>query len=117
VTLGAFDSTPVATTATAAQPERDAVAQLGFSAAELSPNLARQMEIDGAGGVVITQVDPSGPAPEALQRIRIQSINGQEIRTVDDIRDAARRLQPGSTVSIRGLTPVGEETVINYRLR
>jgi serine protease Do len=117
VTLGAFDSAPVATRPAVTQPERDAAAQLGFSAAELSPNLARQMEIDGSGGVVITQVDPQGPAPASLQRVRIQSINGTDVRTIDDIRAAARNLRPGSTVSIRGLTPTGEETVINYRLR
>ncbi len=117
VTLGAFESTPAATAASASQPERDAVAQLGFSAAELSPNLARQMEIDDAGGVVITQVDPNGPAPGSLQRIRIRSINGQAIRSIDDVRDAARGLRAGSTVSIRGLTPNGEDTVINYRIR
>jgi serine protease Do len=117
VRLGAFESTPQPTRAAAA-PARDEVAQLGFSAAELTPNLARQMEIDGSGGVVITGVDRGGPAPAAaLTGLRISRINGQEIRSVDDLRDVARGLEAGKTVSVVGLTPAGEEAIVNYRIR
>src|SRR5690606_4505721 len=42
VTLGAFETT-MQPAPTAAAPARDAVAQLGFSATELTPNLARQL--------------------------------------------------------------------------
>jgi serine protease Do len=118
VTLGAFENTAPQPTRAAVEPARDAAAQLGFSAAELTPNLARQMELrDASDGVVITGVDRNGPAPQQLLRLRIQNINGRSIETVDDIREAAQGLQPGATVSIRGLNPAGEETVINYRLR
>jgi serine protease Do len=116
VTLGAFESTPQPTRAAAA-PARDQVAQLGFSAAELTPDLARQMEIDGSGGIVITGVDRDGPAPPTLARVRVQRINGQEIRSVDDLREVASRLESGSTVSVVGITPAGEDAIINYRIR
>ncbi len=118
VTLGAFENTVPEPPRAATEPERDAAAQLGFSAAELTPNLARQMQLrDTGGGVVITGVERGGPAPQQLIRLRIESINGRSIGSVDDIREAARGLQTGATVSIRGVNPAGEETVINYRLR
>jgi serine protease Do len=118
VTLGAFDNAPSQPARAAAEPQRDAAGQLGFSAAELTPTLARQMEIrDARGGVVITGVDRNGSAPQQLIRMRIESINGREIKTVDDIRTASRGVESGATVSIRGLNPTGEETVVNYRLR
>src|SRR5690606_14518479 len=118
VTLGVFETEPAPSTANAPRPTRDAVAQLGFSAAELTPALARQLEIrDGADGVVITQVERGGPAPQALLGLRIRSINGQEVRNVDDLREIAGRLEPGQVVSVIGLTPDGEERMVNYRTR
>jgi serine protease Do len=116
VTLAAFQSETPARTASA-PPARDAVGQLGFAAAELTPALANQLRIRGSGGVVITQVERGGPAPQSLAGLRIERMNGQEIRTVDDLRSAAARLQSGGTVSIIGRTPDGEQTIVNYRLR
>lgn len=115
VTLGAFES--VAAPSAAAAPERDSVGQLGFAAAELTPALATQLKLDAAGGVVITKVDPSGPAPQSLGGMRIERLNGREIRTVDDLRSAADRLDPGDTVSVIGRTPAGEQVIVNYRVR
>jgi S1-C subfamily serine protease len=93
------------------------VGQLGFAAADLTPQLAAQLQIRGSGGVVITQVEPGGPAPRNLQGLRIERLNGQEINSVDDLRAASRRLGPGSAVSIIGRDPSGEQTIVNYRLR
>jgi len=116
VTLGSFDSSPLGPP-TALAPVRDEVGQLGFAAAELTPELARQMGIRDQGGVVITQVDPAGPAPQILTRLRIERVNGVEVREADDLRDVARRVGSGNSVSVIGVTPDGEQIIVNYRLR
>jgi serine protease Do len=116
VALGAFESTPPTPPASAA-PDRDSVGQLGFSAAELTPDLARQLRTQANGGVVVTQVDPAGPAPRGLLGLRIEKINGQDVRNMSDLRAAAARLSAGSVVSVIGRTPEGEQTILNYRVR
>lgn len=116
VKLGQFETGPVQTAAVA-QQDADAVARLGFQAAQLTPQLARQLELDVTPGVVVTGVDAMGPAPRALVGFRIDRLNGREIRTVDDLRDAAARLKPGQTVSLLGRLADGTETIVNYRLR
>lgn len=117
VTLGQFENASVAPTVAAA-PERSGVAQLGFSASELTPQLANQFQIaEGrSGGVIITQVDPSGPAPRDLRGLRIERLNGKAIRNVNELREAAEGLKRGDTVSIIGRLPTGEQIIVNYKL-
>ena len=92
--------------AEAAPAARDAIEALGFSAAPAQ------------GGVVVATVDAMGPAAEVLPRgFRIQKLNGRDIRSLEDLREAATRLRAGSTVSIVGRAPDGPETIVNYRLR
>ncbi|MQA91188.1 MAG: PDZ domain-containing protein [Gemmatimonas sp.] len=115
VTLGAFESPPVAEPeAPATTP--DAVSQLGFAAAELTPALASQLRIEGTGGIIITEVDPAGSAPRGLAGMRVERVNGSEIDSVEALREVASQLGPGSTVSVIGLTPAGERTIVNYKL-
>jgi serine protease Do len=116
IRLAAFDAEPTARTA-AAEPARDAVARLGFAAAEATPALARQLGMRDARGIVVTQVDPMGPAPRSLVGLRLERVNGREIRSVDDLRAVSGSLQPGSTVSVIGWLPDGNQTILNYRLR
>jgi serine protease Do len=116
VTLGSFESTTHVAPAAAA-PARDAVGQLGFSAAELTPALAAQLRLRATGGIVVTRVEPGGPAPASLVGLRIERLNGQEISTAEDLRRAASRIGDGGVVSIIGRTPEGEQTIVNYRLR
>ena len=117
VTLGQFAAAAAASAPTAVAPTRDEVAQLGFAAAELTPALAERMGLDRSGGVVITQVDPSGSAPGSLQGMVIERLNGREVDSVDDLRDIAADLGSGDPVSVIGTLPAGEQTIINYRIR
>lgn len=118
VTLGAFETPRAPVRAESREPARDAVAQLGFAATELTPAVAREFDIQGSEeGVVIARVDRGGPAPADLVGLRIRSINGREIRNLDDLRSVARGLEAGQIVTIRGLTPAGEEKLVNYRIR
>ena len=116
VKLDTFESeAPVR--AAAADAESDAVARLGFAATAVTPQIARQLELPEAKGVVITQVDPMGPAGQLPRGMRIDRLNGREISSVADLREAAAGLKPGATVSIVGRTPDGGQTIVNYRLR
>ena len=119
VRLGSFESEqPARAAATAAAP-RDAVGRLGFAAAELTPPLARQLDLPAdARGVVVTRVDAMGPAAQQLPvGFRIERLNGREIRSVSDLAAAAGTLKPGTTVSLVGRDRDGTQTIVNYRTR
>ncbi|HET7322364.1 MAG TPA: Do family serine endopeptidase [Longimicrobiaceae bacterium] len=117
VKLGEFETEPVEHTAASATSE-DAMAQLGFDAQELTPRLAQQLGLKGAvSGVVVTGVDPVGPAARELPRgLVIQQLNGKQISSMRDLQEAASRLKPGSTVSIVGVGPDRNTMIANYRL-
>ncbi len=83
----------------------------------MSPALAQQFRSKHTSGVVITRVDPMGPAPQALTGMQVEKVNGHEIRSVRDLQALASGLKPGSAVSIIGRANEGEQTIINYRLR
>lgn len=115
VTLDMFEPAPVEQSeSTRATP--DTAGRLGFAVREISDAQARQAGFDGAG-LVITQVDPAGTAPPVLRGMRIEQINGQEVRTLDDLRRVAGSLDAGDTVSVIATEAGGETTIINYRLR
>jgi serine protease Do len=116
VELGQVTSeTPASSAAGGDAP--DAMGRLGFQAQPLTPELAQRLHIDQGGGVVVTGVDPMGPAAgEIGPGVRVDRLNGREIHSMDDLRAAASSLKPGSTVSIVGRLPNGTETILNYRL-
>jgi serine protease Do len=117
VKLGAFQAEPAERTA-ARTVERDALEKLGFAAEKVTPQIAQQLKLKNPGGVVVTGVDPMGPAARAgLPRgLQIERLNGKEIRDLRDLRAGAGSLQDGGTVSIIGRLPDGSQTIINYRL-
>jgi len=93
------------------------VARLGFQAMQLTPELARRMELPYSEGVVITAVDPMGPAPQVLRGVRLEQLNGRAIKTVEDLRSAAAALKAGTAVSIIGTAPDGTRMIQNFRTR
>lgn len=115
VTLDMFEPVAVEQGGTA-RAEADTEGRLGFAVREISADQARQAGFDG-GGLVITQVDPAGTAPPVLRGMRIEQINGQQVRTIDDLRRVAGSLDSGATVSVIATEAGGETTIINYRLR
>ncbi len=107
-----------AETAPAAEAVRDPVERLGFNATEMDASTARQYRLSYDGGVVVTGVDPTGPASGALApRMRIESINGREVKGVEDVRSIARGLDEGEVVSMVARLEDGRQTIVNYRLR
>jgi Do/DeqQ family serine protease len=68
--------------------------RLGITAEPLTPDIAAQLGLRrGTEGVVVTQVDPAGPAAQAGVRGGdvIQEVNRQPVRSPADIRNAIQR--------------------------
>ncbi len=92
--------------------------KLGFRAEGVTPEIAQQLRMDRAEGVVVSEVDPSGPAAGALGRgMVVERVNGREVRSLDDLRTAADAVRPGQAVSVQVRLQNGRETIINYRAR
>ena len=72
----------------------EAGGRLGITVRTLTPDLAAQLGVrGGAQGVVVTEIDPSGPAAEAGIRAGdvIQEVNRQPVRTPADVRGALQK--------------------------
>jgi serine protease Do len=92
--------------------------KLGFRAQTVTPEIARELEMDRAEGVVVSEVDASGPAAGALARgMVVRRVNGREVRSLEDLRAAADAVRPGQAVSVQVRLGDGRETIINYRAR
>ena len=92
--------------------------KLGFRAEPVTPEIARELGMDRAEGVVISAVDAGGPAAGALGRgMVVRRVNGRPVRTLDELREAADAVRPGQAVSVQVRLADGRETIINYRAR
>jgi serine protease Do len=92
--------------------------KLGFRAESLTPDIARELRVNRESGVVVSEVDESGPAAQALARgMVVERVNGREVRSLDDLRAAAEAVRPGQAVSVQVTLPGGRQTIINYRAR
>ena len=75
----------------AAGEERAGSGKFGMSVEPITPEIARQLELDrNTKGVVISDVDPEGAAASAGLREGdvIQQINGRPVRSTEDVRSA-----------------------------
>lgn len=71
------------------EPERES-GKLGLSVQPVTPQIARQLGLSSEDGLVITDVDPTGPAAEAglARGDVILEINKQAVSSVDDVKNA-----------------------------
>ena len=89
---------------TASIPTRGTESQkMGMAVQTLTPDLANQLGYQGQKGVVVTDVDPNGPAASAKPApIRagdlIQEIDRQPIASVEDYNAALAKAAPGKAV-------------------
>jgi serine protease Do len=93
---------------------------LGFSAADITPQISRQLDFQARQGVVVTEVDDTGSArvtPLSPGSV-VEQFNGKPVRSVEDLDRAASSLKAGDVVSlIVRMPPDGTRTLINYRIR
>ncbi|HEU0052915.1 MAG TPA: Do family serine endopeptidase [Longimicrobium sp.] len=101
-----------------ADPERSGT-KLGVAVAPLNATLAREYQQPEAAGIVITQVEPYGPAGRAgiPEGTRVLAVDGQAVREVADFRRALERKRAGEVVSLQVRFPRGgQQSIVNVRL-
>jgi serine protease Do len=91
--------------------------QIGASVQTLTPELAQEYELEkDVRGVVVTEVDPNGPAygtlfsPEDGGPDVIQSVEGVTIRSESDLKGALKDAGKGAIVSIKVYNAPGRQT-------
>ena len=78
-----------------APPGRSGAGLTGVSVAELTPQVARQLDLpNGVHGVVIMNVDPSTGAADLQKGDVIEEVNQQPITSVEDFKKAASAIDP-----------------------
>ena len=77
--------------------KNETVSNLGMSVQTISPEIARQLNLDETDGVIITDVEPESAADRAGLRRGdiILEFNQKKIKSVNDYSDAINRLKPG----------------------
>jgi S1-C subfamily serine protease len=118
VQLGQFETARERPQTVASRPTSQDL--LGFTPSTVNSQNARALRVDprdARGQVIITEVDPMGPAARVVSPgSEIVSINGQQIDSVQDVERVASKLKPGDTVSIVTKGPLGNQ-ISNYRTR
>lgn len=107
VTLGALSSQ---TNPSASGGAQGGGGQLGLTVQPITPDIAAQLNLKpGTQGLVVTDVDPSGPAADAVQPGDvIVQINNQPVRSVADIQSALKKSagRPALLLINRGAQPL-----------
>jgi serine protease Do len=85
-----------------APAEEKAKIELGMSVQEITPEIARQLQLKDPGGVVVSQVEPGSAAEEAgVQRGDIiREMNGQPIRRLSDYQNAVGKSKKDEVIRL-----------------
>ena len=77
--------------------------KLGIQVADLTPEMARELRVQGDGGVVVVGVSDDGPAARAGIRRRdlILEVNLKPVSKVADLQGAIAKAKPGEVVNLR----------------
>ncbi len=75
---------------------------LGLSVSELTPEVAKNYGLEAGKGVVISALDPGGPAARSNLRVGdlILEINGQELAGVADFRKVMKKVEKGRVLRL-----------------
>ncbi|HET7464848.1 MAG TPA: trypsin-like peptidase domain-containing protein [Longimicrobium sp.] len=99
-----------------ADDEDGAAGRVGFRAQQMTPDIAAQIQATRADGVVVSAVDPQGPAAGYLAPgLVIERFNGRPVATEADLREAVAGVRAGQVISLTARRPDGTRMIINYR--
>lgn len=92
--------------------------RLGIRVEVLDEALARRLEYDEPGGVVISDVQRASPAARRGVPLgsKLVRINDTPIETPDDVQRALSNVGAGEIVSLHTQSPTGQNSVINIRM-
>lgn len=99
-------------------PPSTAEGRLGIEVQDLTPQLNRDLGYDEVGGVVITDVDPLGPAARrgVGPGAKILEINGQEVADQEDMQDILDRAAGDEVVAVLLTDPSGSTRIVHLRM-
>ena len=93
--------------------------QLGLEIRELTPEIAKELGYEEAGGVVIADITPYGPAFRRSIRtpgLKVIQINDREIKDMDDVHQELDNLESGQIVKLVLGTPDGGSSIFTVRV-
>ncbi len=103
----------------APREQASASQKLGLTLANLDARSAEELGYNGAGGVVVSDVDPSGPA--ALRGIeagaKVVKIGGKAVSTAAEATALLEKVGAGQVVGLVIASPAGQERIVNVRAR
>jgi serine protease Do len=101
-----------------APAEENHGSKLGVAVQPLTAELARELGYDQPGGIVITDVQPYGPASRAgiPRGTRIVAVDGDQVGDVASFRQALDRKRAGQVVSLQLQFRNGSRSILNVRL-
>jgi S1-C subfamily serine protease len=75
---------------------------IGIQPATLTPRMAQQFGLAVSEGVLVLSIEPGGPAASAQLEPGdvLTAIEGQSLRTAEDLLVALRNRNPGDTISV-----------------
>lgn len=102
----------------APEPTVSSQERVGVDVRPLDEEAAESLGYDSAGGVVISGVNPAGPAARAGIRpgMRLMAINRMPVEAVDDVDRILGAVAAGEIVSLRVGLPDGSSRIINLRI-
>ena len=120
VRLGEAPVSLVDAGARSARHERAVSAErLGLSLQAMDPGIARQLGYKDANGVIVTDVDPIGPAAGhgVASGLKLLRVGRTDVRTPQDVDRALSDLPKGQVVTLLLQAPSGETRIANVRVR
>jgi serine protease Do len=89
----------------------------GMQVQPITPYLARRLNLADTEGLIVSRVDPSGPAASAGVRVgdRLRQVNGQTIRTVDDAQKSIYGAKVGDRLRL-GIERNGQRIEVSVTL-
>ena len=98
VTIGKLDEGRPAV----AGADKESGSALGVTVANITPELAERFSLEGQEGVLITKIDPEGPASKANLRVGdlIIEADGKEIASVSDFESLVSDLPSGKVLRL-----------------
>ena len=102
----------------APEPEATAEGRLGISIRELTPELNRNLGYDTVDGVVITDVNPLGPAARRGVRpgAKVLEINGRPVEDQADVKEILDDVDGGAVVAMLLGDPTGNTRIVHLRV-
>jgi serine protease Do len=100
------------------QPGEQAPPEFGLHVKQLTPESARQLNMDGSKGVLVSDIDPASFADDVgfLRGDVIAEVNRESVNTVAEYQQAISKLRPGSNVVFKVLRRQDSDRVLTVFL-